>query len=162
MPRDRSLQNTGPTAAAVRDHIRTIRAGKGLSLAAVCARLAEMGRPFAVSSLSEVENGKRRVDVDDLVVLAAALGVTPITLLMPLASSGEEAVAATGVGSVPARALWSWLCAASPLTPTSDRATSMRFALDAQPAWRLDSDETTPEYSIGEPPPADPKTGRSE
>jgi len=42
-----------------------------------------VGRPLGHSAVDQIEKGTRRVDVDDLMALAAALGVSPITLLMP-------------------------------------------------------------------------------
>ncbi|MBA8945271.1 MULTISPECIES: XRE family transcriptional regulator [Streptomyces] len=38
-------------------------------------------------ALSRTERARRRCDVDDLVVIAAVLGVPPATLLLPFASS---------------------------------------------------------------------------
>ena len=43
--------------------------------------LAALGRPILPSGLSKIEQGARRVDVDDLVVLADALGTVPSGLL---------------------------------------------------------------------------------
>jgi hypothetical protein len=44
-------------------------------------RLAEVGRPIVPSGLSKIELGNRRVDVDDLTALAAALDTIPNDLL---------------------------------------------------------------------------------
>jgi transcriptional regulator with XRE-family HTH domain len=44
-------------------------------------RLTRVGRPILPSGLSKIESGDRRVDVDDLVGIAAALGVMPDRLL---------------------------------------------------------------------------------
>lgn len=38
-------------------------------------------RPLAHTTVSEIERGARRVDVDDLVAIAAALEVLPVDLL---------------------------------------------------------------------------------
>lgn len=46
------------------------------------ARLAKLGRPILPSGITKIEQGKRRVDVDDLVALAVALQVTPTRLLL--------------------------------------------------------------------------------
>lgn len=51
-----------------------------MTLRDLSERLAET-RPMGHSTLSEIENGARRVDVDDLVALATALDVTPYQLL---------------------------------------------------------------------------------
>lgn len=55
------------------------------------ARLAKLGRPILPSGITKIEQGKRRVDVDDLVALAAALKVTPTRLIMgPPPTEGPE------------------------------------------------------------------------
>lgn len=56
-------------------------------------RVKETGRAMSPSALSKVENGDRRVDVDDLTVFAYILRTTPATLLTP----PEDGPAPTGV-----------------------------------------------------------------
>jgi transcriptional regulator with XRE-family HTH domain len=46
-------------------------------------RVKETGRAMSPSALSKVENGDRRVDVDDLTVFAYILQTTPAALLTP-------------------------------------------------------------------------------
>lgn len=46
------------------------------------ARLSKLGRPILPSGITKIEQGSRRVDVDDLVALAIALKVTPTRLLL--------------------------------------------------------------------------------
>ena len=52
-----------------------------MSLQELSDRLTQVGRPILPSGLSKIESGDRRVDVDDLVGIAAALGVMPDRLL---------------------------------------------------------------------------------
>lgn len=56
-------------------------------------RIKETGRAMSPSALSKIENGDRRVDVDDLTVFAYILGTTPTALLTP----AESASPPTGV-----------------------------------------------------------------
>lgn len=56
-------------------------------------RVKATGRAMSASALSKVENGERRVDVDDLTVFAYILGTTPAALLSP----PESAPPPTGV-----------------------------------------------------------------
>jgi hypothetical protein len=56
-------------------------------------RVKETGRAMSTSALSKVENGDRRVDVDDLTVFAFILQTTPAALLAP----PDGAAALTGV-----------------------------------------------------------------
>lgn len=46
-------------------------------------RVKETGRAMSPSALSKIENGDRRVDVDDLTVFAYILRTTPAALLTP-------------------------------------------------------------------------------
>ena len=71
----------GPTGRTVAARIRRIRERNGLNLQDLSDRLAPLGRPILPSGLSKIEQGNRRVDVDDLTALAAALGVIPNDLL---------------------------------------------------------------------------------
>lgn len=71
----------GPVGHTVRGQVAKIRADKHLLLRDLVDRLADYGRPMGYSTISEIEHGRRRVDVDDLVALATVLGVSPLELL---------------------------------------------------------------------------------
>jgi transcriptional regulator with XRE-family HTH domain len=71
----------GETGHTVKAQIRRLREQRGLSLQALSEQLETVGRPILASGLSKIEAGTRRVDVDDLVALAEALGATPDDLL---------------------------------------------------------------------------------
>lgn len=64
-------------------NIRRIREGQRLTYVELSERLASVGRPIPVLGLRRIERGERRVDVDDLLALAYALGVPPVDLLIP-------------------------------------------------------------------------------
>jgi transcriptional regulator with XRE-family HTH domain len=81
----------GPVGHAVKAHIRRIRDRNGMTLREVSDRLARYGRPILPSGLAKIEKGDRRVDVDDLVAIARALGVNPERLLqVPFDSPTED------------------------------------------------------------------------
>jgi transcriptional regulator with XRE-family HTH domain len=67
-----------PVGERVRRRLRELRAERGLTLEAVASRAA-----IDVSTLSRLEAGKRRLALDHLPALAAALGVTADDLLSP-------------------------------------------------------------------------------
>jgi transcriptional regulator with XRE-family HTH domain len=71
----------GPTGETVRANIRALRAARRLSQADVAAKATAAGRPCRRVMIAKIELGYRRVDVDDLTALAAALGVRPEQLL---------------------------------------------------------------------------------
>lgn len=77
------IHRVGPVGDIVRHNIRALREAHGLSLRAFVAALDAAGHPFAKNALLRSEQGSRRIDVDDLVAIAAALDVTPARLLEP-------------------------------------------------------------------------------
>ncbi len=71
----------GPTGHTVRANVSKFRKLRGLTLRELAERLEQGGRKMAHNTISEIERGARRVDVDDLTALAAALDVAPVDLL---------------------------------------------------------------------------------
>jgi hypothetical protein len=55
---------------------------KGMTYAELSRRLTELGRPIPAIALRRLENNDRRVDVDDWLMLALALEVSPLALLL--------------------------------------------------------------------------------
>lgn len=54
-----------------------------LTYAELSARTKEAGQLIPVLGLRRIETGERRVDFDDLLILAVALGVHPVDLMVP-------------------------------------------------------------------------------
>ncbi|MEU9643607.1 helix-turn-helix transcriptional regulator [Streptomyces sp. NPDC048188] len=91
-------------ASAVTAH----RQRRGWDQAYFAERVTEAGRPMSASVLGKVESGARRVDVDDLVALAAALEVRPQELLPGGGSAADQPDPpreTSGPGTVRARVL---------------------------------------------------------
>ncbi len=84
----------GHTNELVAANLRKVRQSTGVDLRELSARIKATGRVISASALSKIENGERRVDVDDLTVFAYALETTPAALLTP---ASEEARAPAGV-----------------------------------------------------------------
>ena len=78
-------------------------------------RLSQLGRPIPTLGLSRIEKGNRRVDVDDLVALAIALGVNPVALLIPEGAESDEEIELTAEVRVPARVARDWINGRIPL-----------------------------------------------
>ncbi|WP_138895797.1 helix-turn-helix domain-containing protein [Streptomyces chryseus] len=125
----------GPTSRAVADNLRRLREARGLSLRALSADLKRRGHSLSADALNKIENGRtleagaeppknvRRIDVDDLTALAAALGVNPNALLLPHQGSGS--ISLTGAGTVDATFVWAWAEGRRPLTvPEGDDGTA--------------------------------------
>jgi transcriptional regulator with XRE-family HTH domain len=129
----------GPIGIGVSRNVRALREDQNLSYAELSRRVTAAGRDIAALGLRRIEYGTRRVDADDLVALALALGVSPVTLLMPPASDRTEQVAATETaGKLPAERLWNWLCADAVYSDGPfDAGAVVDFQLSgAFPLWR--------------------------
>jgi transcriptional regulator with XRE-family HTH domain len=125
----------GSTADTVAANVKRLRESQTLGLRALATKLAKAGRPLTHTALDKIERGTRRVDVDDLMALAFALGVSPLRLLMPYTDTGYEQVQATSRPSEPAHLLWDVLRAA----PFRDAEGKMnyRLCLDSTPDWAI-------------------------
>jgi transcriptional regulator with XRE-family HTH domain len=135
MPKMNPLAATGET---VRANVRRLREASNLGYAELARRVKATGRGIPELGLRRIEEGRRRVDADDLMALAVALDVSPITLLMPPTTDADDAVALV-VGNVTARQLWRWLTAETPLT--GDTASDVfGFIWRSVPAWLLGTD----------------------
>ncbi|MDQ1583773.1 MAG: hypothetical protein QOF36_1827, partial [Microbacteriaceae bacterium] len=124
---------TETTGEVARTQLRAVRTAQRLSLREVSERVTAMGHDLSLSAVSKIENGTRRMDVDDLTALAAALGVAPPTLLLPNAEEVHDELSITGArGS--AEAMWAWVTGQQQL-PGADDAVTMNFVQHAFPGW---------------------------
>jgi len=98
----------GPTGDTTRWNIQRYREDLGLSHTELSRRLDELGRPIAPLGLRRIEAGERRVDADDLVALAIALGVNPNALLLQPVSVANGWVDVTGAPQSDAQHAWEW------------------------------------------------------
>lgn len=132
----------GPVGGYVIANLTRLREERRLSYRELSDRLRELGRPIPTLGLSRIEKGTRRVDSDDLVALALALGVNPSALLLPRDAGPEDAVALTERQQASAKDAWAWadgrrtLPAAGPFTRSSaDWMKDADFAAHARPDW---------------------------
>lgn len=109
------IESLGPTAVAVAANVRRLRIKRGLAYTELSERLQKTGRNIPTWGLRKIESGGRRVDSDDLVALAVALGVSPATLLMPDTAHSEAWTGPTDLNVCTCEQLWNWLTAAAPL-----------------------------------------------
>lgn len=109
--------------------VRMFREARRLTYAELSRQLGDLGRDIAPLGLRRIEAGERRVDVDDLVALAMALGVSPLALLLPTESSS---VVPEG-NSFPAERIWTWATGSKVLQDGLGEAESFRFMHDSNP-----------------------------
>jgi transcriptional regulator with XRE-family HTH domain len=115
----------GPIGNNVKHAVKRFRDDeRRLSYAELSRRLADLGREIPPLGLRRIESGDRRVDADDLVALALALGVSPLALLLP-----TEAGAVLPDGkSYAAEQIWEWAMGRQPLLATDDTLDFMRHS----------------------------------
>lgn len=104
----------------IAERVRQARIRHGWSARHLAQRLADLGMPsLDRSTLAKIEAGQRqRIGVDELLALATALSVSPISLLTPVDDNAPYQV-------TPERALWAswvraWIRGYRPL-PFADR-----------------------------------------
>lgn len=78
------MAEIGPAGSYLGEAVARLRGDRGWDQRALVDRLAAEGCPMSQQILSRVESGGRRVDADELVALAAALGVAVPALLPPV------------------------------------------------------------------------------
>lgn len=81
--------------ARIMGEVRRLRGRdhSALSAAKLADRTADIGYPISRNVLAELENGRKRsLDVAELLVLAAALGVSPAQLMFPELPKGQVEV----------------------------------------------------------------------
>lgn len=92
-----------------------------------------------------MEKGERVVTADELAALAAAFGVSPSALLLPLTARPSDAVEVTGGGTVAADQAWAWANGQRPLhfTQGLEQTEQLEHQLFGRPQWLRE-----PNYAI--------------
>ncbi|MDN6537500.1 MAG: helix-turn-helix transcriptional regulator [Corynebacterium variabile] len=127
----------GPTGEAVRANVKRLRESQNLTFAELSRRLDALGNPIPPLGLRRIEQGDRKVDVDDLMALAVALRVAPSILLLPDTDSGDDQVEATGIRGITVQKLWEWILTGDAI-PNEDGVTDLNFIINSVPRWSLD------------------------
>ncbi|MFE3220267.1 helix-turn-helix domain-containing protein [Streptomyces antimycoticus] len=127
----------GLSGEQVRRNVTRMREARGWDKKELARRVTELGRPMPELAIGRIEAGTRRVDVDDLVALAVALGVNVSALLLPRTDSARERCGVTGVGDVSQEAAWDWADGQRPLVYGDDpSAAHLHFLMLARPRGR--------------------------
>jgi transcriptional regulator with XRE-family HTH domain len=104
----------GPTGHRAADTVAALRQDDRLSYKELSDKLRELGRPIPTLGLSRVERSERRIDADDLVALAIALGTTPNRLLLPRTARRVDVALTPGM-ELSEQLAWAWAQATAPI-----------------------------------------------
>ena len=107
-------------------NIRQLREDRRLGYNELSRMLSDLGREIPPLGLRRIEARDRRVDTDDLVALALALGVSPLALLLP---TERDKLTVKGPVYAPGE-IWDWGSGDMPLSPDDD---SLAFLRDSNP-----------------------------
>jgi 8-oxo-dGTP diphosphatase len=124
------------------ENLKQLREARKLTYRELSDRLSQLGRPIPTLGLARIEKGDRRVDADDLVALALALGVNPSALLLPRTGHNTDEVELTSGQRASALDAWDWADGRRPLPvagpgsrSTADWLRLADFASHARPEW---------------------------
>ncbi|GAA4374167.1 helix-turn-helix domain-containing protein [Paeniglutamicibacter cryotolerans] len=126
----------GPSGQTVALNLKRMREAQKLTYTEVSRKLESIGRAISPLAVRRMEDGDRRVDVDDLVALSVALNVAPVTLLMPNTDARDETVQMTGISDHEAEEVWKWVRADRKLGGSSDARELIDYIHLVTPSWR--------------------------
>jgi transcriptional regulator with XRE-family HTH domain len=90
--------------------VRRLRTAQNMNYTQLSEKLAAAANwEINPVGIRRIEAGERRVTPDDLMALAVALNVSPITLLMPETAAATDVIEVTGRQPDVAWAVWDWL-----------------------------------------------------
>ncbi|MFI6334161.1 helix-turn-helix domain-containing protein [Streptomyces sp. NPDC050535] len=106
------------------ENLKALRESMQLTTEQLADQVTRLGRPMRANTITKIEKGQRRVDVDDLMALAVALDTSPGRLLMPPTLVGD--VELTSGKTVSALDAWMWAAFRRPLdVPEGDDGTAL-------------------------------------
>ena len=79
---------------AVRRLIARYRLARGMNQTDLAREVTKLGASMRQTTVSKIEDGTRKVGVDELLAIAAALDVSPIMLMIPVDQEDDYEVAA--------------------------------------------------------------------
>ena len=127
----------GVTGTTVADNVKRLREEQRLAFTELAREPGGDWEADSHAGLRHIEAYKRRVDSDDLMALAVALGVSPITLLLPNSYDRSDLVTVTGVPEpCSAKQVWEWMRADGPLSAPDSGIDLIDFIGRATPVWR--------------------------
>lgn len=124
------------SSEAVAKNLARLRGETKTSIRQLVTGLVAQEMPISPSGISDIEHGRRQVSVDQLTALAAALGVSPMTLLMPYVDDPDEEVVLAGTSYERAEDMVAWLRGERSLSHAEmDDWEREGFRRQANPIW---------------------------
>ncbi|TKG66184.1 helix-turn-helix domain-containing protein [Prauserella endophytica] len=120
---EKRANDIGPIGEHIAENVRSLRNEQRLTTRELAERLSELGRPIPPTGITRVEKLQRRVDADDLIALALALGVSPVRILLPPRTTerGDNDTDVAPEMKRPWAAVWRWAVGDQPLIGHDDR-----------------------------------------
>lgn len=142
--RPRRANELGPAGGRLAENVKAIRERLPLTTEQLAERVTGLGRPMRANTITKIEKGQRRVDIDDAVALAIALRVNLTTLVLPYTTKGTAQL--TETTTIGASEAWDWADGKRPLrVPADDDGSALvDFQRHARPLNRRSWPVTTP------------------
>jgi transcriptional regulator with XRE-family HTH domain len=142
--RPRRANELGPTGSRLAENVKMLRERLPLTTEQLAERVTGLGRPVRANTITKIEKGQRRVDIDDAMALAIALEVNLTTLVLPYTTKGTAHL--TETTTVDAAEAWDWADGRRPLrVPEGDDGSALvDFQRRARPLNRRSWPVTTP------------------
>ncbi len=122
-------------AGVVAANIKRWRVQRGLDQQALADRLGQLGWQVDRTTITRIEHGERKVTVDDLGMLAAALNVPLTVMLIPVFDGGDVTLTPSGrTNAVNRWWLFEWMIGNEPL-PGPIEAFGGEWQTGAEPLW---------------------------
>jgi transcriptional regulator with XRE-family HTH domain len=145
--------------------LREIRERRGWSQTELAERLDDYGRPFQRTTITKLETPghqqARNVKLEDVLAIAAVLGVAPVHLFIPLEddvrvrlfekSVRDDKGNVTDLGVLLARVAREWVRGRGMVMDTNHRLFWSEMPEHEREAMRLQSEESAHETGVGEP-----------
>ncbi|MFE6623251.1 helix-turn-helix domain-containing protein [Streptomyces sp. NPDC057740] len=107
----------GPVGDQVAENLARFRSASRKTTSDLAEHVSQLGVPMTASTVTKIETQQRRVTVDELVAFAAALNVSPVTLMLPASDEGRVPLA-DGLTANWYNA-WTWMHGVAPLVDPS-------------------------------------------
>jgi transcriptional regulator with XRE-family HTH domain len=109
-------QGAPTPGSVVAEEILRLRRRREWTQQAFAERLSELGMPMDRSVIAKIETKKRQVSIDELFAIAAALEVSPMSLVIPHAGASQDPYSVVPSYDSPIESVISWWQGASGLT----------------------------------------------